>query len=326
MTSRLYSAEDVAARIDYEDALETVERTYRETARGRVLNPPKLTMHMGDDGEWPELNAFSIDMPAYVDWLNVAGTKWAVATWDETDGPISSLILLFDMPSNQFKLVMEGMQLTGIRTALQTVVGLKHLPSARPVTVGVIGAGFQAEFQISVIDRLLDVPTIRLFDVDEERAHDLADALDADLDADLVVTETARDAAASDAVVTVTDSKSPVVEDRWLDETELVVALGSYRELSDETIRNASGIVVDHVDQCLQRGALSDLAERGSVMAEDIDGTIGQVLNSDLDVSARGDAPLVFVPIGLGSLDVALAERVYAAQAPDESVCTFDFE
>lgn len=326
MPSRLYSATDVADRLDATDALDVVERTYVETARGRVLNPPKLSMQMGDDGEWPNKNAFAIDMPAYVDWLNVAGTKWAVAAWDtDSADPISSLILLFDVDSGEFKTVMEGMHLTGVRTALQSVVGLKHLTSDAPSSVGVLGAGFMARHQLQVVDELVDVDAFTLYDVEAEQATSLAADLAPELEADLVVTETAREAVASDAVITVTDSRTPVLEDRWLDDSGLLVALGSYRELPDATIHGADRIVVDDVDQCLQRGALADLAERGELTREDLDETIGGVLDGDADEAGRPGDRTVFVPIGLGSLDVALAECVHAAEEDAAGIRTFDF-
>ncbi|MFB6184843.1 MAG: ornithine cyclodeaminase family protein [Haloarculaceae archaeon] len=324
MTTALYSRRDVRRHLDLDAALAVVEKTYAETARGRVVNPSKLTMHLGDDGDWPDRNAFAIDMPAYVDWLGAAGTKWAVATWDVDEDPISALLLLFDLDRGQFTAVMEGMHLTGVRTALQTVVGLKHLAPSTPDAVGVFGAGFQARFQLSVIDALLDVDRFTLFDVDEARARDLAETLAADLDATVAVADAPAAAAGTDAVVTVTDSKTPVLEESWLDESALVVALGTYRELPDATIRAADHLVVDHREQCLQRGALSDVAGRGDLTRADMDATIGEVLADDYDASFRSDDRVVFVPIGQGSLDVALAEsiRVDAPDVPE----TFAFD
>jgi ornithine cyclodeaminase/alanine dehydrogenase len=307
----LYSRADVERRLDLDEALDVVERTYAESARGRVLNPSKLTMHLGDDGGWPDADAFSIDMPAYVDWLGVAGTKWAVATWGaDTQSPISSLVLLFDLDRGAFTAVMEGMYLTGVRTALQSVVGLRRLTATAPTTVGVVGAGFQARFQLLVIDHLLDIETFRLYDVDGERARSLATAVDPELDAATVVEGAPAGVADSDAVVTVTDSKTPVLDEAWLDEPSLVVALGSYRELPDATIRAADHLVVDHPDQCLQRGALADLAARGELGAEDLDATIGDVVDGEYRPSIGRDERVVFVPIGVGALDVAIAERL----------------
>jgi len=325
MTTELYARDDVRRRLDLPETLGAVERTYAEAAEGRVLNPPKLGMDMGDDGEWPGLNAFSIDMPAYVGWLDVAGTKWAVATWNRPADPISSLVLLFDVERGAFTAVLEGMHVTGVRTALQSAVGARHLAATEPTAVGVFGAGFQARFQLRVLDDLIDVREFRVYDVDEQRAREFADGVDPQTDAEVRVAAEPATAAAADAVVTVTDARRPVLEEAWLDGEGLVVALGSYRELPDETILHADHLVVDHVDQCLQRGALADLAGRGELGAEDIDATIGAVLNGDYGETIRQDDRVLFVPIGLGALDVAIAEQVRNRNGDSAPVQTFDF-
>ncbi|MFB6167922.1 MAG: ornithine cyclodeaminase family protein [Haloferacaceae archaeon] len=326
MQTTLYSAADVRRHLSLGVARDVVETTYLEAAQGRVLNPSKLTMRLGDDGAWPDRNAFAIDMPAYVGWLDVAGMKWAVATWDAaTDHPISAQILLFDLDRGAFTAVLEGMYLTGVRTALQSVVGLRHLAPGPVASVGVFGAGFQGKFQLRVIDALLEVEEFRLFDPDAERARALSAAVEAEMAADVAVTD-APTAAATDAVVTVTDAKTPVLEEAWLAEDALIVALGTYRELAAETVRAATHVVVDHVEQCLQRGSLAALAERDRFDAADIDATIGEVLDGAYDHSIAAADRVVFVPIGLGALDVAIAEHLHQTQRDNDDLQAFAFD
>ena len=323
--TKLLSESDIRAALNVGEALQVVERTYVEMSRDRVLNPAKLSMHIGDDGNWPNKNAFSIDMPAYVDWCDAVGTKWAVATWDaDTDVPISSLILLFDLDDGRFRSVMEGMYLTGIRTALQSVVGLKHLLSTQPESIGVFGAGFQASFQISVIDEILDINEFNIYDIKRGAAADLREQLADKIDAKIVIGETPKVAGETDAVLTVTDSKRPVVADKLINNTELIIALGSYRELTNETINNVDMIIVDHVEQCLSRGVLADMARRDELSASDIDATIGEVLNESAHAPVAGGARKVFVPMGLGALDIAISELVYN-NTKSYNISTFDF-
>lgn len=326
MPTKLFSEGDVERHLHFDDALELAERTYRELAQDRVVNPPKLGMHMGDDGEWPDRNAFAIDMPAYVDWLDVAGVKWAVANWGlETGTPISSLILLFDLDQGRFKSVMEGMYLTGVRTALQSVIGLQQLLPSQPTEIGVLGAGYQARFQLQVIDELVDIDTFHVYDIDDEASQSLATSLNPRIDAEIVVCDTPEATTQSDAILTVTNSKTPVLSDDSLDGSELIIALGTYQELSDRTILEADHVVVDHVEQCFQRGALSDLVERNELIRSDVDATIGDVIDGGYDGRIRQDDRVVFTPIGLGSIDIAIAEQVYLNGADDGTGGEFDF-
>lgn len=316
----LLSQSDVEAALDVADALRVVERTYVEANRDRVVNPAKLSMHLGDDGGWPDYDAFAINMPAYVDWLDAVGTKWAVATWDaDVDDPISSLILLFDLTESRFEAILEGMYLTGVRTALQSAVGLKHLLPTPPESVSVFGAGFQAAFQLSVVDEVFDIDDFFLYDMNRAKAEELAAELGDQVDADLTVCETAATAARNDAVLTVTDSKSPVIEPEWPDEAGLIVALGSYRELPDEVLTGADRLVIDHVEQCLQRGALADMVARNELSEADLDATIGEVLDDEHETSVQPSDRTVFVPIGIGALDIAIAKGVYNSIISDRS-------
>jgi len=324
MSTTLLSRQDVEAAIDLERALTVVERTYAEYARDRVINPPKLTMHLGDDDEWPEYDAFAIDMPGYVGWLDAAGTKWAVARWDAAEErPIDALILLFDLKTGTFEAVAEGMYLTGVRTALQSVVGIRHLLASPPGAVGVIGAGFQARFHLAVLDRLLPVERFEVFDVDPDATAALVAESDASVDADVVAVDAAGAAAENDLLITVTDSKRPVVDADAVAGTELVIALGTYRELPDGAVLAADRLVVDHPRQCLDRGALSDLADRGKLDRGDLDATIGGILEGDATGGEGGRT--VFVPIGLGALDVAIAADLVRSLPPDAGG-TFAFD
>ena len=326
MTTKLFSERAVRQGLDIERARDDVEKTYVETAHDRVLNPPKLGMHLGDDGAWPDLDAFAINMPAYVDWMGVAGTKWAVATWGvETGKPIRSLIVLFGFEERQFKAIIEGMYVTGVRTALQSVLGLTRLLPDAPETIGLFGAGFQARFQLMIIDELVPVDSFRIFDIDAETAVALADTTGESIDADVLICESPEEVVESDAIITVTDSRRPVIDDDLLEASTDIIALGTYQELSDRTVLESDHIVVDHVEQSLQRGALSELAAQGRLSSTDIDTTIGSVLVDDYRRSIRRNDRVLFVPIGLGSLDVAIANRIYEELPYHDAIGEFNF-
>jgi len=308
----LLSQSDVEAALDVTDALRVVERTYVEKNRGRVVNPAKLSMHIGDDDGWPDYNAFAINMPAYVDWLDAVGTKWAVATWDaDVDDPISSLVLLFDLDDGRFEVVMEGMYLTGVRTALQSAVGMKHLLPDKPESVGVFGAGFQAAFQLSVADKIFDINDFYIYDINRRKTDNFVARMADQIDARLTVCTDPAEAVQNDVILTVTDSQSPVLDAKWPSDADLIIPLGSYRELPNDVILDADRLVVDHVEQCLQRGALADMATRDELTTADLDATIGEVLNDERETPVEPSERTVFVPIGLGALDIAIAKDAH---------------
>lgn len=81
--------------------------------------------------------------------------------------------------------------------------------------------------------------------------------------------------------------------------------------MSDEIILSADRLVVDHVEQCLRRGAFADMAARDELSAADLNATIGEVLDNERETPVQPSDRTVFVPIGLGALDIAIAKRIY---------------
>lgn len=140
-------------------------------------------------------------MPADADWCDAEGMMWAVAAWDAaTDVPIGSSLLMDDLDAGRFRSVMEGTHLTGVRTALQSAVGLNQLLPTRPDSVGVLGARFQAGFQLIVIDELLFLNTFYIYDINAGAAADLREQLTDRIDAEIVVGETSEVVDGADAV------------------------------------------------------------------------------------------------------------------------------
>ena len=86
--------------------------------------------------------------------------------------------------------------------------------------------------------------------------------------------------------------------------------MGSYQECEDDFIRNADKIIVDHIDQCLHRGVLKRLAERGEISRDNIHATIGELAAGKIEGRTAADERVICVPIGTGAMDVAIATVV----------------
>ena len=74
---------------------------------------------------------------------------------------------------------------------------------------------------------------------------------------------------------------------------------------------NADKIIVDHIGQCMHRGALHAVAEAGKLHEEDIYATIGDVAAGKKPVSNPQNERIVCVPIGTGAMDIAVAGVAY---------------
>jgi len=119
-----------------------------------------------------------------------------------------------------------------------------------------------------------------------------------------------QEAAVGDAIISVTQSKDKFIKDSWIAPGTIVFPMGSYQECEDDLILNADKIIVDHIDQCLHRGVLKELADRQLIGRKNIHATIGELAAGRKEGRNSADERIVCVPIGTGAMDVAIATVV----------------
>ena len=82
-------------------------------------------------------------------------------------------------------------------------------------------------------------------------------------------------------------------------------------ECDDDFILTADKIIVDHIGQCLHRGALKELNARGKITENNIYATIGEIAAGKKKGRTSDKERLLCIPIGTGALDIAVATIVY---------------
>jgi len=316
-TTLILDDREIFDLITPKEVVEACEKTWAEFALGRVLNPPKLTLDLGETGNWPRLSAYVNAMPAYADWLKVAGLKWAGGffnNWRVGLPTISAVVLLIDPYNGMFKAIMEGATITALRTAAQTAIGIKHLARKDAKSVGIYGAGTQARYHIYVLSHMYPNITFKIYDIKEEAIKRTLDLLERKfkVEANIEVCKEPKECATDvDVIVTLTTAQQPFLKPEWVRKGHLIAALGSYQEVYDGVIKAADKIVADHVEQVLHRGCLKKLVERGEITEKNIYASIGEIIAGLKPGRENPDEMILFVPIGTGMLDVAVAEIVY---------------
>lgn len=308
----LLSNKDVEGLLAWDDIFKTVEKTWSEYALGKVLNPTKLGLDLGETGGWPYRNAFMNAMPAYIGYLNIAGLKWGGGFWNNVKKGLPSIwamILLIDPETGIFKAAMEGALITTLRTAAQSVVGMRYLARKDFQGVFIFGAVVQGEYHARAISKAFPGKGISVYDTNPMALKKLSDKLkDEGIE---VIKRAPEESIGSDVVITVTTSKTPFFRSEWVKRGHALFALGSYQEYHSEAIKKADKIVVDHIEQALHRGALKQLSERGEITVENIHATIGEIIAGKKPGRTDDEEVIFFVPIGTGMLDIAVAHIAY---------------
>jgi ornithine cyclodeaminase/alanine dehydrogenase len=253
-------------------------------------------------------------MPAYVGWLDSAGMKWVGGfAGNRAAGLplIAAMILLIDPRTGRFLAVMDGALSTNLRTGAQAAVPLARLHRGTHVRLGLYGAGAQARTATRAIAEVFRIERLRVYDVRREAAEQFAQEMRAVVPGSIDVVAAPHEAADADAIVCVTTTRDKFLKESWVQRGATVLALGSYPECEDDLVLKVDKILVDHVEQCLHRGALRDVAAAGRITEHGLSATIGEVVAGRKPGRTSDTERILCVPLGTGAMDIAVATVAY---------------
>lgn len=311
METALLSQSIIKQVISAKDAVEIVDKTFQDIGNGKTIIPTKVGLDLGEVAAYPPYEGFMNAMPAYVGWLDIAGIKWAGGFLGERKKQglpyITSMILLIDPQMGYFRGVLDGAYITNIRTGAQTAVALKYLHKNKSIRIGLYGAGMQGHTQVMAISELFDIEEVRVYDINRATCLKYKEDMKDIVKGDIIIVDTPEEAACGEAVICVTQSKEQFVKNEWIRPGTIFFPMGSYQECEDSLIINVDKIIVDHVGQCLHRGALKGLSEAGKITEQSIYSTIGEIAAGKTSGNISEKDRILCIPIGTGAMDVAIA-------------------
>jgi alanine dehydrogenase len=273
------------------EQMDAIARTYVAMAHGRVENPPKVGVH-------PRPDAFVHVMPAYLRDDDVTAIKW-VAAYPANPARglpyISGLIVLNDSETGLPLAVMDAAEITAVRTAAASGVGIRHLAHPGWRRVAILGFGEQGRQHAEVVRTLEPDAEISVYAGPRPRdpgpgLHLAPDARSAVEGADVVVTAgpMSRD-------------ESRRLERDWLGERCLVVPVDFDAYVTADLVTQADSFVVDDVEQFEHYRGLGHF--QGWPEPE-------SSLGAALEAEPQGDLR-VSCSLGVGAIDAALTRLVW---------------
>ncbi|WP_035618607.1 ornithine cyclodeaminase family protein [Lacticigenium naphthae] len=315
--------------VDVKDINEIVHDTFKGLGDGSIVNPSKLTLDLGETGGYPAYDGFMNAMPAYIGSQDIAGMKWVggfLGERKEADLPyITAMILLIDPHLGTFLSALEGAYITNKRTGAQTANSLRYLLDKPQVKIGLYGAGEQARTNIVAIADLFEITDLVVWNHRLKTAEIFAKEMQAYVTNPIEPTLDAQKASRMDVLITVTPSQKPLIKTEWVKPGTIVFPLGSFQEIEDDLIFKADKIIVDHVYQALNRGALKKLTSKGKLSEKNIYTTLGQLALKETTAGDLSNEITICIPIGTGAMDVAVAGIVYKRAVEKGLGKHFDF-
>ncbi|HYP06446.1 MAG TPA: ornithine cyclodeaminase family protein [Bryobacteraceae bacterium] len=292
---RYFTEDDVLRFLPMPAAIEALRRAFIAYGEGKAQNQPRRRLILPGGSVLHSLAA------SYDAWF---GTK--VYSTHVKHGAHFTF-LLYDAATAKPLAQFEANHLGQIRTGAATGLAVDLLAPRRPLTVAIIGAGFQARTQLEALRSVRDIKEARVWSRKPESRESFAAAMQANVASSA---EAATEGA--DVIVTATFSKEPVIPPTGPGEGTLIVAMGgnmaSRSEVPAELVRRAR-IVVDDIEQCK--------IEAGELLLAGIDfssvETLGAIAAST-NTKAGDDRRLtLFKSVGIALEDVAAAAHVYQA-------------
>lgn len=299
--------------------LERVQRAYTTHQRGDTVLPESPFLR------FPQApTARIIPVSVYLGApFNVAGIKW-IASFPENiraNRPRASAVLLLNDPDTGVAYaLLEASAISAWRTAASAVLAAQTLryPSRQVAHLGFVGTGVIARTIYQLFQGLhWDMGAVSCFDTEPTYAEHFAAMVRASGPSQVTVWEQ-RDAMlrACDLAVFATTATTPYVHDATLLRPHPLWLHISLRDVAPALLWQAQNIV-DDVEHVLQAQTSIHLAVQQSGTRACITGTLGAVLAGTCPI--RADAPLIFSPFGLGVLDLAVGQYVYALAMAQET-------
>jgi alanine dehydrogenase len=299
----LLTEKEVEGLLDMRSALDAVEEVLRQQAEGRATNRVRRRVALRGSGlnvmfaGAPEIGA--LGLKAYT--VARAGTRFYT--------------MLFDPETGELLSIMQSDRLGQMRTGAASGVATKYLAREDASSLGIYGAGWQAESQVEAIAAAKRLDRVIVHSRTEESRKVFAEKMGKRLGLDIETTHAPEEPAAQDIVVTITSSREPVLLGEWLKPGAHVNAAGSNflfkTEIDRDVVKRASLVTVDsHEELGLEAGNLLQALETGTVLPEAVR-ELGQVIAGQVKGRESSEDITLFASQGLALEDLAAARLVY---------------
>ena len=294
---------EVEGLMDMSSTLDAVEAVLRDQAEGRATNRARRRVALPRSG----LNYMAAGAPE----MGAMGLK----VYSAARSGARFYTMLFDPESGELLSILQSDKLGQMRTGAASGVATRHLAREDANTLGIYGAGWQAESQLEAVAAVRNLQRVIVYSRREESRKAFAEKMGKRLGMEIETTHSPDEPAAQDIVVTATSAREPVLLGEWLRPGTHVNAAGSNflfkSEIDREVVQRASFVCVDSREELgLEAGDLLRPLETGLILPEAIY-ELGQVIAGQVRGRKGSEDVTLFASQGLALEDMAAARVVY---------------
>lgn len=294
---------DVEQLLTMQTTLELVERVHREYSTGNAIDVPRERTRLPKAA----LHILQGAVPS-------AGVFGYKAYTSSREG-IRFLVYMFNAERGNLEAIVEANHLGMMRTGAAGGVAAKWLARADAKVAGIFGSGWQAQGQLEALAAVRSLERVKVFSRTAEKVAKFCDRMGKKLSLQVTPAASPEDAVrASDIVVTITTSATPVFSGEWLAPGTHVNAAGSNsllrREIDETTVNKSGVIVVDSRPSALKEaGDLLPSLEKGRLHAGALT-ELGEVIASIRPGRVNAEQISLFESQGMAMQDLIIAAEI----------------
>ena len=312
MTLRLISADEVRKLLPMSECVDAMAEAMRSASAGTVKVPPRLFMPLFDDSAALGL------MPGSASHPEIYGAK-IISLHPKNPARnrplIQGFVTLFDHDSGAPLAIVEGAELTAIRTAAASGLATRCLARSDARSHGIFGTGVQADTHIDAIASVRPIEKVLIWGRNADKARALADARARQTGLAISATEDPEEAAACDVVSTVTGAAEPILLGRWVSPGCHVNLVGAHsaatREADSDLIATAK-VYTDLLESLFNEGGdVLVPIEEGRIQRSHVMGEIGQIVGGEIQGRSSNHDITLYKSLGITAQDLFAAHLVY---------------
>ncbi len=284
-----------------------------DLARGQATQPLRHLMRL------PRGSDIFGMMPAQVGGeISSHGIK-AVSFFPGNHGTVfdahQGVVVLFEPEHGCPVAVLDASEITAIRTGAASALATRLLAREDATTLGLLGAGVQAENHLAAITCVRRIESVRVWSRDAVQAERFAAEQGRPGMRVMAVTAAREAVVGSDIVCTVTAAGEPILKGTWLEPGTHINAVGAClptrRELDSEAVQRAR-LFTDRMESLEHEAGDYLIGLREGVFDKSHAlGEIGDILVGRLEGRRAAADITLFKSLGIGIEDLAAAWHVY---------------
>lgn len=311
MEIRALRDHEIAALLPMNECIELMASTMMAVSAGQAVLPLRSVLKMpGDIGMMGM-------MPGYVGDPSCFGIKLASLFPRNAGTGFSAhlgLVLLFETEHGRPIALLDGSEITAIRTAAASGLATRLLARPDAGDLAIIGAGKQAEVHLEAMLAVRPIRRVRVWARSADKAQVFARTFS---DTHKIQIETApgvREAVAgADLICTVTHSSEPLLKGEWISEGAHLNIVGSgvptAAEIETDLVVKSKFFVDYRPSTVSQAGEYLRALQAGAIAESHILAEIGEVQHADKPGRQSPRDITLYKSLGVAAQDLAAAHR-----------------